>query len=78
MFSLTCLEHDKTLEILNFHADTILSNPNVLTEKPHPSFVKIIELLQRFGTDEGNEEIWEDANKAFWDWHDPREEMEEN
>jgi len=73
MFSLTCLEHDSTLEILNFHADSILSNPKVLTEKPHPSFVNIIENLQRFGGDDGNDEIWKDAHQAFWDWHDPRE-----
>jgi len=27
---------------------------------------KIIELLEKFGNDEGNQDLWEDAYQSFW------------
>ena len=53
------------MSCLNAHADPILSNPKCLTEKRHESLEKIIELLQRFGSDEGYEDLWEDAYQLF-------------
>lgn len=78
MFSLTFSEYRATLDALNFHADAILANPkHLLTEKTHESIQKIIELLDKFGTDQGNDDLWEDAYESFWKCH-KADELEED
>ena len=78
MFSLTFSEHTDTLDILTVHADAILRNPKRLTEKTPESLPKIIGLLERFGTDEGNDDLWKDAYESFWKCHNAEEEVGED
>ena len=74
MFSLTFSEHTDTLDILTVHSDAILRNPKRLTKKTPESLGKIIELLEKFGTDEGNNDLWKDAYESFWKCHNAEDE----
>ncbi|KAG0128411.1 hypothetical protein HOY82DRAFT_671498 [Tuber indicum] len=47
------IKHEQTVKVLNAHADSILSNPQSVTEKLPESLEKIVEVLVRFGGDEG-------------------------
>ena len=78
MFSLTFSAHPDTLDILNVHANAILTNVKRLTEKTPESLQKIIELLERFGTDEGNDDLWKDAYESFWKCHNAEEDIGED
>ncbi|RPB00418.1 hypothetical protein L873DRAFT_1789003 [Choiromyces venosus 120613-1] len=63
------ITHKQTVEVLNVHADAIPPNPESVTEKPHESFEKIIELLERFGDDEGYPDGLADVYQSFWHYH---------
>ncbi|KAG0128274.1 hypothetical protein HOY82DRAFT_622059 [Tuber indicum] len=58
--------HEQAVKVLNAHADTILSNPKFVTEKLPALLKKIVELLERFGGDEGCSDELVDACHSFW------------